>query len=102
MEEKKEKNKIEEVKQKIFKDNSLSLRISRVPPETKKQFIELAEKEFVGDYGMTLKWLMMERWNKLLDLELRVAKLESEKTGKPVKIKTMLNGRQIKVKSNEQ
>jgi len=101
MTEEKKNKKVEEVKKKIFKDNALSLRISRVPSETKKQFLELAEKEFCGDYGMTLKWLMMERWNKLLGLELRLAKLESDKTGKAVKIKTMLSGKKIEVKSDE-
>lgn len=96
-----EGNKVAEVKKKIFRDNALSLRIARVPIETKKQFIDLADKEFCGDYGMALKWLMMDRWDKLLGLELRIAKLESAKSGKAVIVRTMLNGREIEVKSRE-
>lgn len=93
---------VDEVKKKVFRDNALSLRIARVPPETKKAFMDLADKEFCGDYGMALKWLMMDRWDRLLGLELRVAKLETASTGKPIKIKTMLNGRELEVKRNEQ
>ena len=106
MEEKKDKpkhemKKVKEVKKKIFRDNALSLRISRVPPETKKEFIALADKDFCGDYGMALKWLMMDRWDNLLGLELRIAKLEADKTGKSVKVRTMLSGREIEVKASE-
>lgn len=43
---------------KKLQENRLSLRISRVPDDTKKAFIALAEKSFCGDYGMTLKWLV--------------------------------------------
>jgi len=35
-----------------------SLSIQRIPEEVKTEFLELAEKEFCKDYGMTLKWLM--------------------------------------------
>ena len=38
--------------------NSEEIHISRIPKSTKKEFIELANKDFSGDYGMTLKWLM--------------------------------------------
>lgn len=96
-----EEKKVEAVKEKIFRENALSLRIARVPPETKTQFLELADKEFCGDYGMALKWLLMDRWDKLLNLELRIAKLESKASGKPVTVRTMLNGREIEVKANE-
>lgn len=42
-------------------ENLFSLTISRVPQRTKKAFIELANEEFCGDYGMTLKWLVDQR-----------------------------------------
>jgi len=96
------KNKeIENVKKKVFKENALSLRISRVPPDTKKEFMELANSEFCGDYGMTLKWLIMDRWNKLVEFETRLASLESKVTGKPVKVITTMSGKKIEVKKSE-
>lgn len=36
------------------------LKINRVPENTKREFIELAEQEFCGDYGMTLKFIWEE------------------------------------------
>ncbi len=72
-----------------LKDNQSSLHISRVPAQTKKKFISLADSEFEGDYGMTLKWLidMMTVSNKMELLELRFAHINSrldaiEKTDK--------------------
>jgi hypothetical protein len=41
-----------------IKENSQGIRINRVPPKTKVAFIKLAEEEFCGDYGMTLKFLV--------------------------------------------
>lgn len=35
-----------------------SLSIQRLPEKTKTEFMELAEKEFCNDYGMTIKWLL--------------------------------------------
>lgn len=42
----------------LLNENLREIRISRVPQNTKKFFVELANKEFEGDYGMTLKWLI--------------------------------------------
>lgn len=47
---------LERVKEETSTDRSLYM--GRVPEKTKKAFIELAEDEFCGDYGMTLKWLI--------------------------------------------
>ena len=41
-----------------LRENQNSLHISRVPPKTKESFIAFADEEFLGDWGMTLKWLM--------------------------------------------
>lgn len=41
-----------------IQENKNSLHISRVPPRTKEEFIAFANEEFLGDYGMALKWLM--------------------------------------------
>ena len=46
---------IEKLKEKV---REISLGISRVPIETKKTFIDLANAEFAGDYGMCLKWCL--------------------------------------------
>jgi len=47
---------IEEKKQRFVRDG---LFISRVPKETKKQFLDLANSdEFMSDYGFTLKYTL--------------------------------------------
>ncbi len=32
--------------------------INRLPPKSKQEFLKLADDEFEGDWGMTLKWLL--------------------------------------------
>ena len=46
----------EEFKGIILREKETSLRMSRVPRATKKAFVELAEADFEGDFGMCLKW----------------------------------------------
>lgn len=48
--------KLEEIKEKV---TNVGLRIARVPNDTKLWFIDLANEEFCGDYGMTLKHLKL-------------------------------------------
>src|SRR3990167_1705990 len=43
------------------------LMISRIPPQARNRFKELAKGEFEGDYGMTLKWLLDFRDGILID-----------------------------------
>lgn len=50
-------NRINEITRKL---SELSLNISRVPSDTKKDFIGLANAKFAGDYGLTIKWLYDE------------------------------------------
>jgi len=72
---------------KKLQENRKSLHIARVPDATKKIFIAFADKEFCGDYGMALKWLIDDIpskdiraiINKLEEQELRLQALESEK-----------------------
>jgi len=45
-------NKINEITKRL---SEISLSISRVPMNTKRDFISLANAEFSGDYGLTLK-----------------------------------------------
>lgn len=59
------------------------MHISRVPKTTYDSFKELADNEFAGDYGMTLKWLLDreeirdEMYSELSKLTERVRRLES-------------------------
>lgn len=40
-----------------LKENTYSLSINRIPIQTKREFIDFANKEFCGDYGMTLHYI---------------------------------------------
>jgi len=46
---------VKDLKEKIR--NNLGLVMSRVPENTRKEFIEFANGEFAEDYGMTLKYV---------------------------------------------
>lgn len=59
---------------KKLQENRKSLHIARVPDKTKEAFMALAEEEFCGDYGMTLKWLIDDILSQ--DIRLIIAKLE--------------------------
>ena len=41
----------------VLREKERSLFISRVPKNTKDRFMELANSEFAGDYGLLLQWL---------------------------------------------
>ena len=60
-----------------IRENKNSLHISRVPPKTKEVFIAFADEEFLGDWGMALKWLMDGIPNQ--DMRLILAELDSLK-----------------------
>ena len=57
-----------------LQENRKSLHIARVPDKTKETFITLADDEFCGDYGMTLKWLLDDIPSQ--DTRMIIAKLE--------------------------
>jgi len=61
-----------------LKDNQESIRIARVPIKTKRAFIELANEEFCGDYGMCLKWLIDGLLDK--DTQIILAELDEIKS----------------------
>lgn len=63
---------------KKLQENRKSLHIARVPDRTKEVFIALAEKEFCGDYGMTLKWLIDDIPSQ--DTRMIVSKLEEHES----------------------
>ena len=73
-------------RERIKAQNKDSLRIARLPPKTKEEFIAFAEKEFCGDYGMALKWLWDDMVNsqetnilllRLQQVETRIVALEN-------------------------
>jgi hypothetical protein len=90
-----------------IRENSGGIHISRVPKKIRKQFVELANEEFCGDYGMTLTFLMkgvvdqdsammIEGMN---NLDERVSYLEASfKAGpeEPVKSIKLASGKEIK------
>ena len=47
-------DKVDNIKKKVSRT---SLYIGRIPEKTKTRFIEVANTEFAGDYGMYVKWL---------------------------------------------
>ncbi len=51
-------DKEKEVEDFFKKVEKVGLNISRIPPKAKKRFIELANEEFVGDYGMCLQYCL--------------------------------------------
>jgi len=61
---------------KKLQENRKSLHIARIPDKTKEAFIALAEEEFCGDYGMTLKWLIDDIPSQ--DTRMIIAKLEEQ------------------------
>ena len=61
---------------KKLQENRKTLHIARIPDKTKGEFIDLAMREFCGDYGMALKWLMDDIPNQ--DIRMIIAKLEEQ------------------------
>ena len=47
----------EEFNDVVLREKERSLFISRVPKNTKDRFMELANSEFAGDYGLLLQWI---------------------------------------------
>ena len=99
--------------ERITQENRKSLKISRVPGDTKQRFLALADAEFESDYGMTLKWLMdgiisaetIEILDMIHELRTRIERLETtpkESSRIGTKQIKMLDGSIRKVNSNEQ
>lgn len=94
---------------KRLKDNHDGLRMSRVPANTKKAFIKLADEEFESDYGMLLKWLMdgiisadvAEVLGQINELRVRVERLEAQPKEQPTSSIKLLGGKKIKVNRDE-
>ena len=50
----------EEFNEVVLREKERSLFISRVPKNTKDRFMELANSEFAGDYGLLLQWIFSQ------------------------------------------
>lgn len=92
----------------VLLEKERSLHISRIPKNTKDAFIELANEEFAGDYGMTLKSLFdnFSLWKLLFEnldfkMDMIINKLNTqteESSGKEIKT---LSGRRIELKGGK-
>ena len=80
--------------------------IGRIDPKTKKDFVDLANEDFSGDYGMVLKWLMDYLKGTLVtpdsvimshveDLSVRISALEGKT--EPVKKNSLYMGDGTKI-----
>jgi len=85
----------------LKKARSDGIVISRVPKPTRDEFIEFANQEFAGDYGLLLKtlwdnyklWtLFMQNWD--IKLNYIIDKLENKSNNQQI-TKTMLSGKKI-------
>ena len=69
----------------VLREKETRISISRIPRKTKAAFIELAEEEFEGDYGMTLKSMVdnFSLWKMLFEnvdmkLDIIIDKLKNK------------------------
>ncbi len=105
-----ERDNINKILNKITR-NQDSLHISRVPKKTRDAFVELANEDYAGDYGMCLVMLMSQVINsnermlleeidelneRLNQLEARVSSSASKETSEDKKTIKTLNGKEIK------
>lgn len=90
-----------DILRKKLKENSESaVHISRIPPQTKKMFRALADGDFEGDYGMTLKWLIdsMTFNNRLELIDMRFQRVDERITA----IEDMFKQKNNKDKDNDE
>lgn len=110
---------IDKIIKKVFTHpNAEKLEIKRIPKNTVKIFKDFANEEFVGDYGMALKFMVdnfivsdpriAELWLAIDDIRAQLSLLPEMIAQQPVApkpepkseatYKTMLNGRKILIK----
>ena len=97
----------------VLREKERSLFISRVPTPTKERFMELANSEFAGDYGLLIKTLVdnfieyqniklifFENINSKLDqiITLSLNKTEEKPESKEIKL---LDGRKVRLKGGK-
>ena len=65
----------DKLKEVMYRSRERRLIINRIPTQTKEKFIEMADEEFVSDYGLTLKaildgYLIYRKFFELVPLRL--------------------------------
>ena len=70
-------DKLNEIRERL---SEISITISRVPANTKREFIDLANAEFSGDYGMTLKWIKEQAFEYQVAKRFFIEKIEDMET----------------------
>jgi len=94
---------MEEIKERFIHPRATSLNIKRIPIDTVEKLKELANNEFVGDYGLAMKSVLdyyfeeqvrlVQIYGMIEDHERRLHNLESPQTKKSIKV---LSGRGIR------
>lgn len=102
---------IEQIKEKMIHPKATSLNMARVPIQTAEIFKKFANDEFVGDYGIALKYLtdkllvepqpFIQIHEVLVDHESRLAKLEGSPDKKNVRVIKTLDGKKREVPAKE-
>ena len=90
--------KIKEIMEKV-RVNSTSLHISRIPKEAKDRLVVLANKEFAGDYGMVILWLLDFRDGLLASPNQQLAERIDFLAEEINKINQRLNAQEVKQES---
>ena len=109
-----EQNKILDIQRRVHENKEWGLVISRIPPQTKRTFIELADQEFCSDYGMTLREILNQYMEYqeikgfffnltqlqmvISDMQTRMMAIEAREGADKKKTVTTLNGKVKKVK----
>ena len=86
----------------VLRERERSLFMSRVPKQTKEEFVSFANSDFCEDYGMTFKYVwdnfklwkvFFENIDMKLDIILNKLEIRKEESDKDI---TLLSGRKIK------
>ena len=84
-----------------------SLHISRIPEKTKTRFMQLANEDFEGDFGFTVKYLLdhydniMMNPNEILLARIEELEIKVYENSEKQKIRKSLSGRVIGIGGKE-
>ena len=89
----------------VLKDKETRLNISRVPKRVRQEFVEYAEEEFEGDYGMLIRelWENYKMWKLFfqnMDMKLdnileRISQLKLNEESSDKENVKLLSGRRV-------
>jgi len=107
-----ENNKINEITKRL---SEVSITMSRVPIDTKKEFIRLANAEFEGDYGMCFNFLFQQAleyqtikslfFDKLQNMENKLDNLNNlleQKKDEPKTVIKTVGGKRIELQGGKE